>query len=543
MIQKSDAPPPIAVKAHNLGKVYRVQFRRKGFLLRDLLLGYFLPWPEQHVALQDISFVLRRGESLGLIGPNGCGKSTLLRMICGLSPTSSGTVQRQGRTVGLLELGAGLQPTLTGWQNIHLCGLAHGLTPAQIKEREQQIAEFSGLGKFLEAPIKTYSAGMTLRLGFSVAIHTNPEILVVDEVISVGDAEFQQRCFERITLLRSQGVSLVLATHSPEVVRGFCDQLIHLENGRAIEQLSGRDAIADYLDLLSGGPAPMRQALSEIAKGRSDDPLAQFSSQLDSLKASLPSLTPAEREMRVRRCGESLVQLAARHTEQQMPLLQLYTRELMTVVELIDGVTMLRLWEPLRELLISQLPTAGSLAERVDLVVELAELLQLEPGPIKITLEELRDALRAQLANGPRDLLDRLEGLEQRVLDGGLTINLLEPAGGVLASGSPLTIAVQVTCTAGDLLTLQLAVHDSKGRRIAGNDATLRVPDQTDTVVQFHCPGLSCGPGQYRLVLGVGSPDRIAQHRSALLDVRASGLTPPPTVQLSGDWRWVSCPD
>jgi len=165
-------------------------------------------------AVDDISFELKEGQALGLIGANGCGKSTLLRLLNGIYMPDRGRIEIQGRIGALISLGAGFHPLMTGRENIYLNGTILGLTRQQLDRSFEEIVDFAEIGEFLEAPVKTYSSGMYVRLGFAIAIHAAPRILLIDEVLAVGDANFQKKCFDKLLELRQEGTALILVSHS-----------------------------------------------------------------------------------------------------------------------------------------------------------------------------------------------------------------------------------------------------------------------------------------------------------------------------------------
>lgn len=202
---------------------------RPGETLREFKL-------ERFVALDNVSFEIRAGETVGLIGANGSGKSTTLGLIAGVLKAQTGRVEVHGRVVPLLELGAGFHPELTGRENIILNGVLLGLTRREVLAKMKEIIEFSGLENFLDQPIRTYSNGMIARLGFSVAAHLEPEILLIDEVLAVGDVHFQAKCREKISEFKRRQVTIVLVSHSSEEVRRLCDRVIWLENGKVVEE-------------------------------------------------------------------------------------------------------------------------------------------------------------------------------------------------------------------------------------------------------------------------------------------------------------------
>lgn len=183
-------------------------------------------------ALRNVSFEVYRGEVFGLIGPNGAGKSTLLKLISRVMRPTEGRVRVYGRVVPLLELGAGFHPELTGRENIFLNGAILGFTRKEMQAKFQRIVEFSELQEFIDAPLRTYSSGMWARLGFAVAIDTEPDILILDEILSVGDEAFQRKCVARIEELRQHGVTILLVSHSTELVASMCDRAAWLDHGQ-----------------------------------------------------------------------------------------------------------------------------------------------------------------------------------------------------------------------------------------------------------------------------------------------------------------------
>jgi len=198
-------------------------------------------------ALRDVSFSVEQGETVGLIGPNGAGKSTALKLISRIIEPTSGQVEVNGRVGALLELGAGFHPDLTGRENIYLNGSILGLSRAQIRHKLDAIIDFAELEHFIDIPVRHYSSGMYMRLGFSVAVNTNPDILLVDEVLAVGDAAFQRKCLERINHLRQQGVTILFVSHSAEIVRTVCPRVLWIDNGRLVSDGLAEAVAARYL--------------------------------------------------------------------------------------------------------------------------------------------------------------------------------------------------------------------------------------------------------------------------------------------------------
>ncbi len=183
-------------------------------------------------ALDDVSFALRRGETLGVIGANGSGKSTLLRLITGIYPPDSGRIILKGRIGALIAVGAGFHPHMTGRENIYLNGTILGMTRRQINERLDEIIDFADIEEFLQAPVSTYSSGMRVRLGFAIAIHSDPDILLIDEILAVGDVGFQLKCFDKIGALRKRGIATLLVSHNLQHISMFCKNVLLLDHGR-----------------------------------------------------------------------------------------------------------------------------------------------------------------------------------------------------------------------------------------------------------------------------------------------------------------------
>jgi ABC-type polysaccharide/polyol phosphate transport system ATPase subunit len=211
---------------------------------------------EDFEALNHISFRVAKGEVVGFIGRNGSGKSTILKVIAGVYAPTSGTVQVKGSIAPLIELGAGFHHELTGRENILLNGLLLGLTKRQVKEREERIIEFAELGDFIDSPVKQYSSGMYMRLAFSVAIEVDPDILIIDEILGVGDTGFQQKSFERIQRFRDAGKTILLVSHAMDNMRKFCDRLLLIHKGVILEEGVPDHVIARYEDLI-GARAPI----------------------------------------------------------------------------------------------------------------------------------------------------------------------------------------------------------------------------------------------------------------------------------------------
>ena len=224
-------PDNIAVSVRALRKVHHLYERPIDRLKQMLWKGSTQNYRE-FVALHDISFELPRGEVLGLVGRNGAGKSTLLQAVCGKLTPTSGTVAVRGRVAALLELGAGFNPEFTGRENIYLNAAVLGLKRGEIDERYDAIVDFSGIAAFIEQPVKTYSSGMYMRLAFAIATSVEPDILIIDEALSVGDGAFARKSFDRIMQLKNGGATILFCSHSTYQVEALCSRAIWLEAGR-----------------------------------------------------------------------------------------------------------------------------------------------------------------------------------------------------------------------------------------------------------------------------------------------------------------------
>ena len=191
---------------------------------------------EEFYALQDVSFEIKKGEVVGIVGNNGAGKSTLLKVISGILKPTNGSVALQGNVVPMLELGSGFDYDLTGRENIFLNGAILGYSETFLKEKYDEIVAFSELGEFIDIPVRNYSSGMVMRLAFSIASMVSPDILIVDEILAVGDAAFQEKSYARMTELMSRGTTVLLVSHNLEQIRNLCDRVIWLDHGRIVAE-------------------------------------------------------------------------------------------------------------------------------------------------------------------------------------------------------------------------------------------------------------------------------------------------------------------
>lgn len=225
-----------AIIVKNLGKRFNKYHAHKPVTIMEAALSGFrlLKPKKQFWALRQVSLTVGRGEMLGIIGHNGAGKSTLLNLLGGITAPTEGNIQIRGRIGGLLDLGAGMHGDMTGRENVYVTAIIAGLTRQEVQQCFNAIVEFAELQKFIDNPVRTYSTGMTMRLAFSIAVHSNPEILLVDEFLSVGDLSFQAKCLDRIKHMQKQGCAIVLVSHDTQSIERLCDRALMLRHGRII---------------------------------------------------------------------------------------------------------------------------------------------------------------------------------------------------------------------------------------------------------------------------------------------------------------------
>ncbi len=226
-----DAPSVVIMR--DLSKRFVIR-KEKSLKERIVNFGRSNKHKDDFFALHDLNLDIKVGQTVGLIGHNGSGKSTLLKVIGGIIRPTTGVLQRRGQVAALLELGAGFHPDLTGRENIFMNGSILGLTRKQLAAKFDEIVEFSGIGEFIETQVKFYSSGMYVRLAFAIAISVEPDILLVDEVLAVGDEAFQQKCMDTIRQFQRDGCTIVLVSHSAEQIRDMCDRVVVLEHGNVI---------------------------------------------------------------------------------------------------------------------------------------------------------------------------------------------------------------------------------------------------------------------------------------------------------------------
>jgi ABC-type polysaccharide/polyol phosphate transport system ATPase subunit len=238
----------VVVRCEHLGKAFR-RYAQQPFFLRNLLLGLVgkAVKPTEFWPLRDINLEVRQGQTVGILGQNGSGKSTLLRIIAGACYPTEGRVSVRGRIAPLLSLGVGFQPDMTGYECIELNATALGLDHDEIQRAREPIARFAELEGFLETPVRFYSSGMLGRLGFAIAIHSSPDVLLVDEVLSVGDHAFQKKCLARVHELQAEGTTILFVSHAPGAVQELCDRAIWLKEGVLVADGAPADVVPQYL--------------------------------------------------------------------------------------------------------------------------------------------------------------------------------------------------------------------------------------------------------------------------------------------------------
>jgi ABC-type polysaccharide/polyol phosphate transport system ATPase subunit len=272
--RRSTQRPDLAVEFRDVSRRFMLYHERRNSF-QDWFIGLVRPrgHAEEFWALRDVSFTVGWGESLGVLGRNGAGKSTLLKLVTRILEPTSGEIILHGDTHAMLELGAGFHPELSGRDNVYLNGSIYGYDRKSMAERIDSIVQFAELEQFIDTPVKHYSSGMFMRLGFAIAVHMDPEILVIDEVLAVGDANFQAKSHRALRQLKEQGTTILFVSHNAEQVRSFCDKAILLENGRLIDSGQTNDVVDHYERLLAGSSESMElMRLRAIdADGRSTD--------------------------------------------------------------------------------------------------------------------------------------------------------------------------------------------------------------------------------------------------------------------------------
>lgn len=259
----------VAIHAVGLSKCYQIYAKPHHRLLQSIF-RHRRTYYRDFWALRDVSLEIRRGEVLGIIGRNGAGKSTLLQIICGTVTPSAGSVTVNGRVAALLELGAGFNPDFTGRENVHLNASIMGLSPDETATVFDDIVAFSELADFIDEPVKTYSSGMFVRLAFAVAIHTNPDVLIVDEALSVGDVAFRNKCIKRVQDLRAKGTTILFVSHDLSTLQLICDRAIWLEKG-AVRESGDPISVSQNYHAAMTGEGGTRNGRPPVPQQRTDD--------------------------------------------------------------------------------------------------------------------------------------------------------------------------------------------------------------------------------------------------------------------------------
>jgi len=268
-----------AIEIENLTKIYRLYKSHKDRVKEIVSLNTKQYHHDFH-ALNDVSFSIKKGETVGIIGQNGSGKSTLLKIICGVTRPTSGSVKVNGRISSLLELGAGFHPDFTGRENVYMNGALMGFSKEEMERRLPEIEAFADIGEFIDQPVKSYSSGMYVRLAFAAAINVEPEILIVDEALSVGDVFFQTKCFAKFKEFKEKGVTILFVTHTLDLITTHCNCAVLLDKGILIKQAVPKVVIDGYRSLLaSKGDALTGSGIKE--KNRTIDVITMMSKELE----------------------------------------------------------------------------------------------------------------------------------------------------------------------------------------------------------------------------------------------------------------------
>ena len=260
-----EARDDLAIDVRGLGKCYHIYERPSHRLMQGLMRGrkrYF----REFWALRGVDLQVRRGQTVGIVGRNGSGKSTLLQMLAGTLSPSEGSVQVRGRIAALLELGSGFNPDFTGRENVYLNASILGLSQGEVDAHLDDILAFADIGEFIDQPIRNYSSGMMMRLAFAVQAQVQPQVLIVDEALAVGDAKFQAKCFARLKQLKQDGVAILLVTHSTDQIVQHCDHALLLDSGRTVCGGKPRDVVNRYLDLLFGNENAQQGEVKQVAQ-------------------------------------------------------------------------------------------------------------------------------------------------------------------------------------------------------------------------------------------------------------------------------------
>lgn len=257
-------PSEIAIQVRNVSKRFQIYDSPRARLLQVFRKKRCYT---EFVALDDVSFVVNKGETVGIVGRNGSGKSTLLQMICGTLTPTEGEVSTHGRIAALLELGSGFNPEFSGRENVYMNASVLGLSHAETSARFASIEAFAEIGDFIDRPVKSYSSGMMVRLAFAVAINVDPQILIVDEALAVGDELFQRKCFARIESIKSQGATILFVSHASDTVVALCDRAILLDGGQKVAEGTPKGIVGKYQRMLNASPAKAKEMREQMMAG------------------------------------------------------------------------------------------------------------------------------------------------------------------------------------------------------------------------------------------------------------------------------------
>lgn len=317
-----------AIEVKDVSKSFRV-YKDKSSTLKDRILFSKRNRYSVNVVLDDISFSVRKGEALGLIGHNGCGKSTTLKLLNKIIYPDAGSIQMNGKISSLIELGAGFHPDMTGRENIYINASIFGLNKKEIDARLDTIIRFSELEDFIDNPVRTYSSGMYMRLAFAIAINVDADILLVDEILAVGDAGFQKKCFDRLHQIKEQGATIVIVSHSMDQIKSICDRVLWLEKGKIREDGPAGIVCNDYMIFMSDATSRRTQKeLVEEGLSKVDDP-----NKIYPIRNVSPQFAAESRRfgsMAVRFCYLEMLNdegEACQHFHYQDPLILRYTVE------------------------------------------------------------------------------------------------------------------------------------------------------------------------------------------------------------------------
>ena len=321
----------VVIACRDLGKIYHLYDKPVDRLKQAFLWGRKQLFRE-FWALRGVSFEIKRGEVLGLIGRNGAGKSTLLQIVCGVLKPSTGVAEVRGRVAALLELGSGFNPDFTGRENVYMNGAILGLSKEQIDERYEEIVKFAEIGGFIDQPVKTYSSGMVVRLAFSITVHVDADVLVVDEALSVGDVAFQFKCLHHLETLLERGVTILLVSHDVQLVKGYCTSAIYLKNNTVAFHGDCETATEMYLKDMRATKAQMLADAALEAQSHPNMPkLHADRGELVSIRMGLcdANRQPAEERTQFDAGDEVWVEVKARVAANvRRPRLVLFVRDL-----------------------------------------------------------------------------------------------------------------------------------------------------------------------------------------------------------------------